>query len=177
MSGPLSVPFAALALLVSSRSQKILFGCLAAVCAIFASYRVWRKERLSNANTVGKQHQRIEELEAQIVRLQVRPYDAARREAAQQILHNLTSQERDLLRFLLNRGRTTAFIINGSTQLDPAESRRMLARLVNQDLIGRDEDHNLGVTSYWVLQNWSVLFQDLSFPRDEQVQPECFRVQ
>jgi len=46
MSGPLSVPFAALALWVSSRSQKILWGCLAAVCAVVASFRVWRKERI-----------------------------------------------------------------------------------------------------------------------------------
>ena len=45
MSGPLSVPFAALALLVSSHWQKVLWGCLAVISAAFSSYRVWRKER------------------------------------------------------------------------------------------------------------------------------------
>src|SRR5690349_5925072 len=45
MSGPLSVPFALAALFVSSHGQKVLYGCLAALCALFASYRVWRNER------------------------------------------------------------------------------------------------------------------------------------
>jgi hypothetical protein len=177
MSGPLSVPFAALALWVSSSSQKILFGCLAAVCAVFASYRVWRVERVANANAINQQSERIHELEAEIARLQIRPYDADRREAARRLLQNLSFQERDLLRFLLNRQRTTAFIINGATQLDQRETQRLLRGLVNQDLIGREEDNNLGIVSYWVLPQWSELFQDLLFPRDEQVQPECFRVQ
>jgi hypothetical protein len=30
---------------IKPRGQKILWGCLAALCAAFASYRVWRKER------------------------------------------------------------------------------------------------------------------------------------
>lgn len=46
MSGPLSVPFAAaIALWVSSGSQKAVWGCLAVLSAVFASYRVWRNER------------------------------------------------------------------------------------------------------------------------------------
>lgn len=45
MSGPLSVPFAFLALLVGSTGLKIVFGVLAITCAVFASYWVWRTER------------------------------------------------------------------------------------------------------------------------------------
>lgn len=45
MSGPLSVPFAALALWVSGHWQKTLWGCLAVASALFGSYRVWRNER------------------------------------------------------------------------------------------------------------------------------------
>jgi hypothetical protein len=45
MSGPLSVPFALLALWVSSHTQKLLYASLAVLCALFASYRVWRNER------------------------------------------------------------------------------------------------------------------------------------
>lgn len=45
MSGPASVPFAALAVLVSSHWQKVVYGCLAATCTVYSSYRVWRNER------------------------------------------------------------------------------------------------------------------------------------
>ena len=45
MSGPLSVPFVIAALWVSSRTQKTLYAGLAVLCALFASYRVWQKER------------------------------------------------------------------------------------------------------------------------------------
>lgn len=45
MSGPLSVPFVIAALWVSSRTQKTLYASLAVVCAMFASYRVWQKDR------------------------------------------------------------------------------------------------------------------------------------
>jgi hypothetical protein len=47
MSGPLSVPFVIAAFWSSGRVQKILYGVLAFVCATFASYRVWRKDRLA----------------------------------------------------------------------------------------------------------------------------------
>src|SRR5439155_7782740 len=46
MSGPLSVPFAALAVWSEQRQQKIIWGCLAVFAAMFGSYRVWRKERI-----------------------------------------------------------------------------------------------------------------------------------
>lgn len=46
MSGPLSVPFVVATFWVSSYFQKVLYGFLALACAAFASYRVWRKDRL-----------------------------------------------------------------------------------------------------------------------------------
>jgi hypothetical protein len=50
MSGLLSVPFAALALWASGSGQEILYGLLALLCLLFASYRLWSKERVqSNA--------------------------------------------------------------------------------------------------------------------------------
>jgi hypothetical protein len=48
MSGPLSVPFAALAVWSEQKQQKAIWGSLAVVAALFGSYRVWRKERLSH---------------------------------------------------------------------------------------------------------------------------------
>jgi hypothetical protein len=45
MSGPLTVPFAILALILETRFQKVLFGVLAGGCAFFAAYWVWKRER------------------------------------------------------------------------------------------------------------------------------------
>jgi hypothetical protein len=66
MSGPLSVPFAVAALLVSSRTQKILYSCLAVVCAMFASYRVWRKERLNSSSQVAEKDSLLSALRDQM---------------------------------------------------------------------------------------------------------------
>lgn len=54
MSGPLSVPFAALALILNSYSR-IIFGCLAVFSGVLASYRVWRNERLAAAQRLSEQ--------------------------------------------------------------------------------------------------------------------------
>lgn len=45
MSGPLTVPFAILALILETRFHKVLFGVLTAGCAFFAGYWVWKLER------------------------------------------------------------------------------------------------------------------------------------
>src|SRR2546425_4551062 len=61
MSGPLSVPFAALAVWSQQREQKIIWGCLAAVAAMFGSYRVWRKERMTRHQEVTQMQSRLAE--------------------------------------------------------------------------------------------------------------------
>lgn len=48
MSGPVSVPFAALAVLSPNPNHKLLWSLLALASLLFASYRVWMRERLSN---------------------------------------------------------------------------------------------------------------------------------
>jgi hypothetical protein len=45
MSGPLTVPFAVLAVYAPATYQKIILATLAVVCAGFSSYWVWRAER------------------------------------------------------------------------------------------------------------------------------------
>ncbi len=45
MSGPASVPFIFLALIVENRLHKMLFAALAIICAFSSSYLVWRRER------------------------------------------------------------------------------------------------------------------------------------
>ena len=49
MSGPLTVPFTVLAILLEAKWQKILFGVLALLCGAFASYQIWKRERQSTA--------------------------------------------------------------------------------------------------------------------------------
>jgi hypothetical protein len=44
LSGPASVPFTIAAMFVSSHTQKVLYGSLAAILACFAAYRVWARE-------------------------------------------------------------------------------------------------------------------------------------
>jgi len=46
MVGPASVPFTALALWSTQRTNQLLWGSFAIVCGFYGSYRVWRKERL-----------------------------------------------------------------------------------------------------------------------------------
>src|SRR4051812_16468858 len=46
MCGPLTVPFAVLAVFVPNTWHKISFAVLALACAAFSSYWVWRAERL-----------------------------------------------------------------------------------------------------------------------------------
>lgn len=61
MSGPLSVPFAALAVWSEQRQQKIIWGCLAVFAAMFGSYRVWRKERITRHQEVTQMQSRLAE--------------------------------------------------------------------------------------------------------------------
>lgn len=63
MSGPLSVPFAAAAVFSPNRLQKVIWASLAVVAAIYGSYRVWRKERLTAYEEIGRLRQLSESRE------------------------------------------------------------------------------------------------------------------
>ena len=112
MSGPLSVPFAALAIWVSSRSQKVLWGCLAVTCATLASYRVWRKERIhTNAqietkdaeaeNLKREKDSQIADLNQRISELLRRPYSEDLENVAKCVLNQMTHSGHLWLRHLL----------------------------------------------------------------------------
>jgi hypothetical protein len=133
MSGPLSVPFAGLALWVSGHTQKILFGCLAVLSALYASYRVWRNERIEGnqqleaskiaaaknvSALVAQQTQQvallnqrlaqsqetINALNNRVTELRRRPYTEDLRRTAQQVIdHLMTLEGRHILRQLMNR--------------------------------------------------------------------------
>jgi hypothetical protein len=94
MSGPLSVPFVALTLYVSSPTQRVLFGVLAIVSVCTASYRVWRLERSSSFERELKLKEEVAALAGDKERLEVeiaalRDNTAAKR---QQLVANLISE-------------------------------------------------------------------------------------
>ena len=62
MSGPLTVPFAVLALYVDNAWLKALFGGLAIICVLFAGYLVWRHERMR----ANRADDRVEALEVKL---------------------------------------------------------------------------------------------------------------
>ncbi|HXZ26515.1 MAG TPA: hypothetical protein VEG08_00795, partial [Terriglobales bacterium] len=69
MSGPLTVPFAALALFVSSTRYRVLYGCLAVVCGLVAAYGTWRDERRKKVALVTVAEERLATLAAQVARV------------------------------------------------------------------------------------------------------------
>jgi uncharacterized protein YecA (UPF0149 family) len=54
MSGPLAVPFAIAAVYVEGNWQKAGFAVLAIVCAVYASFSIWKVERIAR-NTAEDQ--------------------------------------------------------------------------------------------------------------------------
>jgi hypothetical protein len=71
MSGAPTVPLALLALYVSSKPYRLLYGTLALFCAAFTSYRIWFKERL--ALEAERAKNRLPRIEAKFTRLQIMP--------------------------------------------------------------------------------------------------------
>lgn len=69
MSGPLSVPFAALAVWSEQGRQKIIWGCLAIAAGLLGSYRVWQQERLAKHTATAQLQRQIDELKLTVERL------------------------------------------------------------------------------------------------------------
>jgi hypothetical protein len=113
MCGPLSVPFAAIALwVVTSHSLKILWGFLAISSFLLASFLVWRKDIKAvseEAQTFREQDQAeigwlkadIANLEKQIVALKRKPYNEELGRTASELLARLSKDGERLLRHLL----------------------------------------------------------------------------
>lgn len=106
MSGPLSVPFAAVAIWSSSQIQKVLWICLAVAAAVVGTYRVWRKECSTWAAEIKKlnmvKDQEIASLNERIIALSRKQYPEDLESTARQVLqHQMTRQGRHVLRHLL----------------------------------------------------------------------------
>ena len=166
MSGPLSVPFAALAVWASNRGQKILWGCLAAICAVFATYRVWKGERVrasldidslkssqeSEINSLRtKKDAEIAVLSGKVQELSRKPYSEELERMAKQVLfQQMTLEGRIALRHLMIHepievGRTFTHDIT-QDRLHAQLGVAMQSAIVQH----RVEEHGLRRT-YWII--------------------------
>ena len=101
MCGPISVPFAAVAVWTTARYAKVLWGFLAAACFLTASYRVWRKERKAGNDRAEKLRQEIGKLQEQIAALRRKPYDEELERLGGELLALLSEDGKRLLCYLL----------------------------------------------------------------------------
>lgn len=95
MCGALSVPFAAVAVLLRGPSR-ILWGVLAVAAFIFASYRVWREERSTRLKET-------DDLKSRVADLERKPYDEELERQVTDLIARLSAEGRTLLRHLLER--------------------------------------------------------------------------
>jgi hypothetical protein len=157
MSGPLSVPFAALALWVPSASQKAVWACLAVLSVLFASYRVWRNERrYASAQLeaiMSAKDTEIESLKAERDSLKRRPYDEEHRQLAESKVNKLSEVSKDLVCFLLHHGKTEAEELRKHCQHDP-EFNDAVQRAREAGLVLNTQTGNPGRSS--VLYFWEV---------------------
>lgn len=123
---------------------------------------------------VSQLEEEIDRLRAENAKLKIRPYDEAQRETVQGKLKTYSDTERDLLRFLLQRGETDGRNIYNASQVGNELSGKTLERLRQEGLLRRrDSTENANLLGYWQINsNFADLLRDLLFPREEaQVTP------
>jgi hypothetical protein len=73
MSGPPTVPLTIAAFFVPNRLLRVLFGCLAVLCAFVASFRVWARERTKVEEEIKELRAFKKEVENEQIQLQLAP--------------------------------------------------------------------------------------------------------
>lgn len=96
MCGPISVPFAALALW--TQHLKALWASLAIVCFFTASYRVWCNERATRIADGRNLEHEIDGLQQQIAQVRRKPYSEALERDGRELIRRLSSNGKRLLR-------------------------------------------------------------------------------
>lgn len=161
MCGALSVPFAAVAVMLRGPSR-ILWGVLAVAAFVFASYRVWREERNIRLKETG-------DLKAQIVNLQRKPYDEELGRQASDLIAQLSGEGRILLRHLLERepievGRRFRDEIMQDVQ--DGQMALMYQRGVVRHKESWLQNGHLIRTDYVITPQFREVLQDLLYPRE-----------
>jgi hypothetical protein len=169
---------------VSPRWLTLTIGITGLIVAQYLAYRDFVKARyqrvtedeislkLDNDNLrhgVTQLEAEIDRLAEENVKLRIRPYDEAQRLMVQSKLKTYSDTERDLLRFLLQRGETDGQIIYKHSQDGNELAARALDRLKMEGLLQRrDSTENANLLGYWRINpNFTDLLRDLLFPREE----------
>lgn len=162
MSGPISVPFAAIALWVSG-SARILWGCLAAVCFFTASYRLWRNQQ------------------TEIARLSARPYSEEQKRLVKERIAPLGADGGDVLRYMVQFGEREQQKIFADAGINENEFGQIFTRVAQSGLLNSQERQKAGRTGldlFWrINQQFAEVLKDELFPRQEESVQRCFLIQ
>lgn len=176
MSGPLSVPFAAIALWSSGRVQKVLWGCLAVAVGVFGSYRVWRKERVDASSQLeslrAEKDASIIALNERVAELSRKPYSEDLERCVNQLLDQMTYQGWLLLRHLLMRERVELgrSFMHGDIPIEIQNAQMGIAMnsgVVKHDAIGQGP---LVRTYYVINQQFRPVLERVLYARLEEQQ-------
>jgi len=118
----------------------------------------------------------IKQRDQEIARLKVRPYEEAQCQAVQSKLKAHSYIERDLLRFLLQRGETVGALIYQHSQTSDAFCTQALERLTREGLLQVRTDLSRPLIEqprFWRINpTFESVLHDLLYPREEaQVTP------
>ena len=164
------------------------------VCLAVAQYLTYRDLRKANDKHISDQEislrvendglrQGVPQLERKIARLEeenaklrVKPYDEAQRQHVHDKLNSYSDSERDLLRFLIQRGETEGSLIYRACQEGRDSCDRALQRLAVDGMILLEVDaarsHFVAVRCYRINPTFEDALRDLLYPRAEaQVTP------
>jgi hypothetical protein len=143
-----------------------------AVLFVISAYRTsWRLRQATE-----REHERLLE---QIEDLKKRPYDVDHRKLAEGKLQELTTTGRDLLRFLLHRGRTDFSFILAACQTDRKLFQEAFEAMRLSGLIVKSDQQAPGRASLIpfleINPEFTPMLKDLLYPRDEPDREPHFR--
>lgn len=170
MSGPLSVPFALAAVFVPGWSRVFLL-LLSGTCIIAASFRVYQR-------TYTRLTGRITTLESEVQQLRTRPYDSAQLNLVRTLLIKLGTDERDLLRYLVQFGEQEHIKLALECGIPEHQFGQIFDKVARTNLLSRDERPRPGRSSttlhFRVNPQFEGVLRDELFPRQEPSPQRCF---
>jgi len=108
------------------------------------------------------------QLSAENDKLKIKPYDEAHRKLVEQKIGSLVFTDQDLLRFLLQRGRTEQSLLQMHCQDHPGAFSHSLSVLEREGLIVRSDEPKAGragIDTYWAIApTFQDVLRDLLFP-------------
>jgi len=143
------------------------------------SNRQFAAENDARQKDISSLKAQVRDRDQEIARLSVRPYDEAHRRSARDKLETHSYIERDLLRFLLQRGETAGALIYQHSQVGDTFCTQALERLTHEGLLLVRTDMSrptLEQPRFWRTNPlFEAVLQDLLYPRNEaQVTPAFF---